>query len=126
MRLHKIKLSGFKSFVDPTTVLLPTNLTGVVGPNGCGKTTLMNLLPRFWDVGSGAILIDGRDLRDVQIRSLRDQIGMVTQETILFDRCALDRRLEVDLADGAWFLGVESLVFGRAAMGEAVERARAA
>ncbi len=46
------------------------------------------------------------------------------QETILFDRCALDRRLEVDLADDAWFLGVESLVFGRVAMGEAVELAR--
>jgi urease accessory protein len=45
------------------------------------------------------------------------------QETILFDRCAVDRRLEVDLADDAWFLGVESLVFGRAAMGEVVERA---
>jgi urease accessory protein len=44
------------------------------------------------------------------------------QETILFDRCALDRRLEVDLAEDAWFLGVESLVFGRAAMGEAVDQ----
>jgi ATP-binding cassette, subfamily B, bacterial MsbA len=56
----------------------------VVGPNGCGKTTLMNLLPRFWDVESGAIRIDGHDIRDVQIRSLRRQIGMVLQETILF------------------------------------------
>ena len=46
------------------------------------------------------------------------------QETILFDHCALDRRLEVDLAGDAWFLGVESLVFGRAAMGEEVENAR--
>lgn len=45
------------------------------------------------------------------------------QETILFDRCALDRRLDVELADGAWFLGVESLVFGRAAMGERVTHA---
>ncbi len=45
------------------------------------------------------------------------------QETILFDRCALDRRLEVDLAEDAWFLGVESLVFGRAAMGEVVDQA---
>ncbi|HVC62577.1 MAG TPA: urease accessory protein UreD [Acetobacteraceae bacterium] len=45
------------------------------------------------------------------------------QETLLFDRCALDRRLDVDLADDAWFLGVESLVFGRAAMGERVEHA---
>ena len=50
-------------------------------------------------------------------------IEWLPQETILFDRCALDRRLEVDLAPDAWFLGVESLVFGRTAMGEAVERA---
>lgn len=57
----------------------------LVGPNGCGKSTLLNLLPRFWDVQSGAILIDGQDLRDVTLRSLRGQIGMVTQETILFE-----------------------------------------
>jgi ABC-type multidrug transport system fused ATPase/permease subunit len=57
----------------------------LVGPNGCGKTTLMNLLPRFWDVQSGAIRVDGHDLRDIQARSLRAQIGMVTQETILFE-----------------------------------------
>jgi ABC-type multidrug transport system fused ATPase/permease subunit len=56
----------------------------LVGPNGCGKTTLMNLLPRFWDVDSGAISIDGRDVREVPLRSLRSQIGMVIQETILF------------------------------------------
>ncbi len=56
----------------------------LVGPNGCGKTTLMNLLPRFWDVDSGAIRIDGLDVRHVQLRSLRSQIGMVIQETILF------------------------------------------
>jgi ABC-type multidrug transport system fused ATPase/permease subunit len=57
----------------------------LVGPNGCGKTTLMSLLPRFWDVQSGAIRIDGVDVRDGQLRSLRSQIGMVTQETILFE-----------------------------------------
>jgi ABC-type multidrug transport system fused ATPase/permease subunit len=57
----------------------------LVGPNGCGKSTLMNLLPRFWDVASGAIRIDGHDTRDVQLRSLRSQIGMVIQETILFE-----------------------------------------
>jgi subfamily B ATP-binding cassette protein MsbA len=56
----------------------------LVGPNGCGKTTLMNLLPRFWDVDSGAIRIDGHDIRDMQLRSVRRQIGIVLQETILF------------------------------------------
>ncbi|MGE3821063.1 MAG: ABC transporter ATP-binding protein, partial [Isosphaeraceae bacterium] len=57
----------------------------LVGPNGCGKSTLMSLLPRFWDVNSGAIRIDGHDLRDVSLRSLRSQIGMVIQDTILFE-----------------------------------------
>lgn len=57
----------------------------LVGPNGCGKSTLMSLLPRFWDVQSGAIRIDGHDVRDIQMRSLRTQIGMVTQETVLFE-----------------------------------------
>jgi ABC-type multidrug transport system fused ATPase/permease subunit len=56
----------------------------LVGPNGCGKTTLMSLLPRFWDVDSGSIRVDGRDVRDVPLRSLRRQIGIVLQETILF------------------------------------------
>jgi ABC-type multidrug transport system fused ATPase/permease subunit len=56
----------------------------LVGPNGCGKTTLMNLLPRFWDLEEGAIRIDGHDIREVQVHSLRRQIGMVLQETILF------------------------------------------
>ena len=56
----------------------------LVGPNGCGKSTLMNLLPRFWDVQSGSIRVDGHDVRDVQLRSLRSQIGMVIQETTLF------------------------------------------
>jgi ABC-type multidrug transport system fused ATPase/permease subunit len=57
----------------------------LVGPNGCGKSTLMNLLPRFWDVQAGALRIDGHDVRDLQLRSLRAQIGMVIQETILFE-----------------------------------------
>lgn len=57
----------------------------IVGRSGAGKTTLVNLLPRFYDVTSGAILVDGHDLRDVTLASLRAQIGMVTQETVLFD-----------------------------------------
>ncbi len=62
----------------------------LVGPNGCGKSTLMNLLPRFWDAQGGSIRVDGHDLRDVQIRSLRGQIGYVTQETILFEGTVAD------------------------------------
>lgn len=57
----------------------------IVGLSGAGKTTLMNLLPRFYDVTGGAITIDGLDIRDVTLASLREQIGIVTQETVLFD-----------------------------------------
>ena len=57
----------------------------IVGLSGAGKTTLVNLLPRFYDVTGGAILIDGTDIRDVTLASLRQQIGIVTQETVLFD-----------------------------------------
>ena len=57
----------------------------LVGPNGCGKSTLVSLLPRFYDPNHGTILIDGHDLRTVHTRSLRQQIGVVTQEVILFD-----------------------------------------
>jgi len=57
----------------------------IVGRSGAGKTSLVNLLPRFYDVSAGAILIDGTDITSVSLASLRDQIGMVTQETVLFD-----------------------------------------
>jgi subfamily B ATP-binding cassette protein MsbA len=57
----------------------------IVGLSGAGKTTLVNLLPRFHDVTEGAIRIDGHDIRDVTLRSLREQIAIVTQETILFN-----------------------------------------
>lgn len=55
-----------------------------VGPSGAGKTTLVNLLPRFYDVSQGRILFDGIDIRDIDLASLRKQIGIVTQECILF------------------------------------------
>ena len=57
----------------------------LVGPSGAGKSTLMNLLPRFFDVTDGAILLDGHDVRDLTLASLREQIGKVTQETVLFN-----------------------------------------
>jgi ATP-binding cassette, subfamily B, bacterial MsbA len=57
----------------------------IVGMSGAGKTTLLNLLPRFYDVTDGAILIDGVDIREGTLRSLRSQIGLVTQETVLFN-----------------------------------------
>jgi subfamily B ATP-binding cassette protein MsbA len=60
-------------------------VVALVGHSGAGKTTLVNLLLRFFDPTAGRILIDGHDIRDVTIRSLREQIGLVTQETFLFD-----------------------------------------
>jgi subfamily B ATP-binding cassette protein MsbA len=60
-------------------------VVAIVGLSGAGKTTLVNLVPRFYDVSGGSILIDGVDIRDVTLASLRSQIGIVTQDTVLFD-----------------------------------------
>jgi ATP-binding cassette, subfamily B, bacterial MsbA len=60
-------------------------VVAIVGSSGAGKTTLVNLIPRFFDVTSGVIKIDGHDIRDVTLASLRAKIGVVTQETILFN-----------------------------------------
>ena len=60
-------------------------VVAIVGSSGAGKTTLVNLIPRFFDVTGGRILIDGHDVRDVKIDTLRTQVGIVTQETILFN-----------------------------------------
>ena len=63
----------------------PGEVLAIVGTSGSGKTTLVNLLPRFYDVTEGAVLIDGVDVRQATIASLRAQIGLVTQETVLFN-----------------------------------------
>ena len=57
----------------------------LVGPSGGGKTTILNLIPRFYDASAGRVLIDGQDVRDVALASLRHQIALVTQEPFLFD-----------------------------------------
>ncbi len=62
----------------------PGQMIAFVGPSGAGKSTIANLLPRFYEIGSGSISIDGHDIRDVTIKSLREQIGIVPQETMLF------------------------------------------
>src|SRR5690606_22819380 len=56
----------------------------LVGMSGGGKSTLVSLIPRFYDVTNGRILVDGVDIRSLKVRSLRDKIGMVLQDTILF------------------------------------------
>jgi subfamily B ATP-binding cassette protein MsbA len=60
-------------------------MVAIVGRSGAGKTTLVNLIPRFFDVSAGMITIDGRDIRQATLKSLRSQVGIVTQETVLFD-----------------------------------------
>jgi ATP-binding cassette, subfamily B, bacterial MsbA len=60
-------------------------VVALVGPSGAGKTTLANLVPRFYDVACGAIRIDGRDVRDLRLASLRDKISLVAQDTFLFN-----------------------------------------
>ncbi|MBE6554846.1 MAG: ABC transporter ATP-binding protein [Ruminococcaceae bacterium] len=63
--------------------VLPGQRIAIVGPTGCGKTTVINLLMRFYDVNEGAILIDGRDIRSIKRSSLRESLGMVLQDTWL-------------------------------------------
>ncbi|MBI5872621.1 MAG: ABC transporter ATP-binding protein [Candidatus Omnitrophica bacterium] len=66
------------------------DILAIVGPSGAGKSTLVDLIPRFYDPQKGALLIDGRDIRSFNIKSLRRHIGMVTQETILFNDSVKD------------------------------------
>ncbi len=62
----------------------PGQTVALLGSTGSGKSTVINLIPRFYDVSEGAVLVDGHDVRDVTIESLRQQIGIVLQETTLF------------------------------------------
>ena len=68
----------------------PGQLVAIVGPSGAGKTTLTSLIPRLWDVTQGAVLIDGHDVRDLSLASLRATIGVVSQDPHLFHDTVLD------------------------------------
>jgi ATP-binding cassette subfamily B protein len=68
----------------------PGQTIAIVGPTGAGKTTIMNLLPRFYDVTGGSVRVDGMDVRKVRSESLRRQIGIVLQDTYLFNTTVMD------------------------------------
>lgn len=70
---------------DISLTVVKGTMAAIVGPSGTGKTTLVDLIPRFFDPQRGRILIDGEDIRGVSLASLRQQIGIVTQETVLFN-----------------------------------------
>jgi len=69
---------------DVNLKIEPGQFVGIVGPTGSGKSTIVSLIPRFYDVQSGTVFIDGHDVRDYKLKSLRNQIGYVLQDTVLF------------------------------------------
>ena len=85
MRLEKIKLAGFKSFVDPTSVRIPSNLVGIVGPNGCGKSNVIDAVR--WVMGeSSAKMLRGESMADVIFNgsNSRKPVGQASIE-LVFD-----------------------------------------
>jgi ABC-type multidrug transport system fused ATPase/permease subunit len=75
---------------DVNLKIEPGQFVGIVGPTGSGKSTIVSLIPRFYDVQSGTVYIDGHDVRDYKLKALRDQIGYVLQDTVLFRGTILD------------------------------------
>lgn len=73
-----------RKILDNLTLQLDVNKTGLVGESGCGKSTIMQLIMRFYDPDEGKVTLDGHDLRDIDLEWLRQQIGYVGQEPILF------------------------------------------
>jgi subfamily B ATP-binding cassette protein MsbA len=91
--VQEVVFDGVAFAYDEKNILENINLSvpagrcvAFVGSSGAGKTTLVNLIPRFFDVTAGRLLINGQDVRDYTLHSLREQIGIVTQQTMLFNR----------------------------------------
>ena len=81
---------GVNALENVSLEVKPGQMIAFVGPSGAGKSTIANLIPRFYEINSGAISIDGHDIRDVTVASLRDQIGIVPQETMLFSTTVME------------------------------------
>lgn len=87
VRLDKVSFEykkGVPALVDVSLEAKPGQMIAFVGPSGAGKSTVANLIPRFYEINDGAITIDGHNIQDVTLASLREQIGIVPQETMLF------------------------------------------
>jgi subfamily B ATP-binding cassette protein MsbA len=74
-----------RALADVSLAVAPGETLAVVGRSGSGKSTLVNLLPRFYDVAAGSVRIDGRDVREFELKNLREQIAVVSQEVVLFN-----------------------------------------
>jgi subfamily B ATP-binding cassette protein MsbA len=88
VRLEAVRFSygnGIDALKNATLEIPAGKTVALVGASGAGKSTIMNLIPRFYDVAAGAVLVDGQDVRDVTLASLRGAIGLVSQEVSLFD-----------------------------------------
>jgi ATP-binding cassette, subfamily B, bacterial MsbA len=95
---------------DVSLEVKPGEVLALVGPSGAGKTTLVNLIPRFFDPTAGRICLDGQDLRSLQVKSLRGQIGIVPQETLLFGGSVRENILygRLDASEGEVFSAARS------------------
>jgi ABC-type multidrug transport system fused ATPase/permease subunit len=76
--------AGGEALTDISLKVLPGQVVGIIGGTGSGKSTLVHLIPRFYDVSSGAVYIDGRDVRSYELTELRDKVGVVMQKAVLF------------------------------------------